>query len=246
MQYNWDESRCPKKDTKAWEEAVRELHGDFSTTKSPSKLPKGKKSSSTKDLASAAAKNAARASEPDISKSHPAKKQKTSTESPSGIARVKANVMNAASKLKEAPQVLGQAISDALPNSSKKISTSKPTVSTGTTGTAQHLTQAAQKAQEAIQAMSPARGSGTGSKGQANKRQDAPSPRRASARHLPQTVTAGETDENVDIDGEKVRYSQASGYLPGLAHGMGHDQHTAFSLSCCACQTASCVLVTVT
>ena len=200
MQYDWDDNKCPKKGSKAWEEAVRELHKNSSTTKSPSKVSKGKKASGTKNLA--ATKDAAKASE---TEGHQAKKQKTSTESP-GIARqIKANMMNAANKiedtLKGAPQVLGQAISDALPKSSKKASTSKPTGSIGTTGTAQHRTQAAQKAQEAIQAMSPARGSGTG---QASKKQGASVARRTSIRHLPQTVTAGESDENVDIEGDKV------------------------------------------
>lgn len=160
-------------------------------------------------MASAAAKNAAKASETDISMSHQAKKQKTSMESPHGIAHsVKQCVMSAANmvegKIKEAPQVLGQAISDALPKSSKKASTSKPAVSAGTTGT-MHLTEAAQKAQQAIQAMSPARGSGTGSRAHASKTHDAPATRRASSRHVPQTVTAVDTDESVDIEGKKVR-----------------------------------------
>lgn len=194
-QNNWDDSKCPKKGTKAWEEAVRGLQKDSGITRSPSKASKGKK-----HLASAAAKSDANAGE-----DHQAKKQKTSTKSP-GIARqLKANMMNAANivedTLKGAPQVLGQAISDALPNSSKKASTSKPTASIGTTGTAHHQTQAAQKAQEAIQAMSPARGSGAG---QASKKQGASATRRVSARHLPETVTAHETDESVDIEGEQV------------------------------------------
>lgn len=194
MQHDWDDNKCPKKGTKAWEEAVRELHKNSSTTKSPSKVSKGKKASGTKNMA--ASQDAAKA------EGHQAKKQKTSTESP-GIARqIKVNVINAANRiedtLKGAPQVLGQAISDALPKSSKKASMSKPT---GSIGTAQQRTQAAQKAQEAIQAMSPARGSGTS---QASKKQGASAAKRTSARHLPQTVTAGESDENVDIEGDKV------------------------------------------
>ena len=200
MQHDWDDNKCPKKGTKAWEEAVRELHKNSSTTKSPSKVSKGKKASGTKHLA--ANKDPGKASD---AEGHQAKKQKTSTESPSIARQIRANVMNAANKIEEtikgAPQVLGQALSDALPKSSKKVGTSKPTGSTGTTGTAQQRAQAAQKAQEAIQAMSPARGSGTG---QASKKQDASIARRTSARHLPQTVTAGESDENVDIEGDKV------------------------------------------
>ena len=200
VQCDWDNTKCPKKGTKAWEEAVRELHKNSSTTKSPPKVSKGKKASGVKHLA--ATKDAAKASEVE---GRQAKKQKTSTESP-GIARqIKANVINAANRiedtLKGAPQVLGQAISDALPKSSNKASTSKPTGSMGTKSTAQHRTQAAQKAQDAIQAMSPARGSGTG---QTSKKQGASVARRTSARHLPQTVTADESDENVDIEGDKV------------------------------------------
>lgn len=181
---------------------MRGLQKDSSTTKSPAKVSKGKKSSGTKHLASAAAKNDADAGEDE---DHQAKKQKTSIQSPGIAGQLKANVMNAANifedTLKGAPQVLGQAISDVLPNSSRKASTSKPTASNGTTGTAQHRTQAAQKAQEVIQAMSPARGSGTG---QASKKQGASATRRVSARHLPDTVTAHETDESVDIEGEQV------------------------------------------
>ena len=200
LQYDWDDTKCPNKGTKAWEEAVQEMHRNSSTTKSPSKVSKGKKALGTKHLA--AIKDAAKASG---AESHQAKKQKTSTESPSIARQIKANVINAANRiedtLKEAPQVLGQAISDALPKSSKKVSTSKPTGSTGTTSTTPHRTKAAQKAQDAIQAMSHARGSGTG---QASKKQGAVIARRTSARHLPQTVTAGESDENVDIEGDKV------------------------------------------
>lgn len=230
MQYHWDESRCPKKDTKAWDEAVHELHGDNSTKKSPFKLSKGRKGSGLKEVASAAARNAAKASETDISTGHQAKKQKTSIESPRGIARsLKQHVMSAANimegKIKEAPQVLGQAISDALPKSSKKVSTHKPAVSTGTTDTVQHLTEAAQKAQQAIQAMSPAKGSGTGSKAQKNQKQAAPATRRASSRHVPQTVTAVDSDGSVDIEGKKVLVSKPRPHH-GLAlwHGMAwHD-----------------------
>lgn len=220
MQYHWDESKCPKQDTKAWEEAVCELHRNISTKKSPSKLSKGRKTSGIKDVASAAAKDAAKASETDISMSHQAKKQKTSLDSPRGIAHsMKQRMMSAANlvegKIKEAPQVLGQAISDALPKSSKKVSPSKPAVSAGTTGTMQHLTEAAQKAQQAIQAMSPARGSGTGSKAQTSKTHAAPATRRASSRHIPQTVTAVDTDESVDIEGKKVRVHASATHTAG-------------------------------
>lgn len=208
MQYNWEDSKCPEKGTKAWEEATRELHKNCSTTKSPSKVSKGKKASGAKHLA--AIKDAGKASE---AEGHHTKKQKTSTESPSIAQQIRANVASAATRfedtLKGAPQILGQAISDALPESSKKASTSKPPGSTGTTGTAQHCTQAAQKAQEAIQAMSPARGSGTG---QASKKHDASVARRTSARHLPQTVIAGESDENVDIEGDKVYLLRPPGF----------------------------------
>lgn len=209
MQYNWDVSKCPKKGTATWEKAVREqLHGNSHTSKALAKKSKVREISGAQDLAAAAARNAAKADDADTDKSHQSKKQKTSSESPGGIAlsmrKLMRTVNKTGDKLKEAPQVLGQAISDALPSSSKKISNSKPSASTGTTSTAQPLTDAAQKAQQAIQAMSPARGSGTGSRAASNKKQDAPSPRRASARHAPQTVTTGDTDQNVDIDGDKV------------------------------------------
>ena len=213
MQYDWDVKKCPEKDTAAWEKAVREkLHGNSHTSKALAKEPKARKTSGAQGLPSAAAKNAAKASSADMGKPHQSKKQKTLNESPGGITlsvrKLTADVMRAVNKtgdkVKEAPQVLGQAISDALPSSSKKISNSKPSASTGTTGTAQPLTGAAQKAQEAIQAMSPARGSGTGSRAASNKKQETPSARRASARHLPQTVTIGDTDQSISIDGDKV------------------------------------------
>ena len=227
LQYQWDKTKCPKKDTEAWEQAVQgKLRGTSCTSKALAKAAKGRKASGSSDLPAMAAKNGVKSAEIGNSQDHQAKKQKTSNELPSGISRqvkqltqhVTTTVSKAGDKLREAPQVLGQAISDALPNSSKKVSSSKATASTGTTGSAHPLTNAAQKAQEAIQAMSPARTSGTGTRATSNKKQKAPATRRSSARHMaPQVVTDGDTEQHIDIDdGSKV--GADSGTQPAQSH----------------------------
>lgn len=217
MQYDWDERKCPKKGTPEWHSEVQKKLGDGAQTNGKDgkgAAGKGKKANNKDAPAATAAKNTSKAADATASKGPAAKRQKSGEEAtPSTLQRVSAPfkhlaevVNDTADKLKEVPQVLGQKISDAMPSSSKKQSSGKPAVSTGTNSTAQPLTDAAQKAQQAIAAMSPARGSGTGKRAASSKKQDAPPAKRAS-RHAataaaPTAVVQEDNDVEVDIEGD--------------------------------------------
>jgi hypothetical protein len=215
VQYNWDERKCPKKGTPEFGKEVQESFGNGSeeTGKSGSKSGKGRRANAKQSTAAAAAKAASRAADAVTTSAAAAKKQKSDKEAtPSALARVSgpirhiADAVNdTADKIKEVPQVLGQMISDALPSSSRKQSSDRPVVSTGTNAAAQPLTDAAQKAQQAITAMSPAGASGTGKRASGTK-QDAPPAKRfsghATAAGPTSAVVLDDQDEDIDIGGE--------------------------------------------
>lgn len=215
QQYNWDERKCPKKGTPEFGKEVHQRFGSGSeeTGKSGSKSGKGRRANAKQSTVAAAAKAASRAADAVTTSAAAAKKQKSDKEAtPSALARVSgpirhiADAVNdTADKIKEVPQVLGQMISDALPSSSRKQSSDRPAMSTGTNAAAQPLTDAAQKAQQAITAMSPAGASGTGKRASGTKH-DAPPAKRFS-RHATvggpaSAVVLGDQDEDIDIGGE--------------------------------------------
>ena len=206
---------APKKGTPEFGKEVQESFGNGSeeTGKSGSKSGKGRRANAKQSTAAAAAKAASRAADAVTTSAAAAKKQKSDKEAtPSALARVSgpirhiADAVNdTADKIKEVPQVLGQMISDALPSSSRKQSSDRPVVSTGTNAAAQPLTDAAQKAQQAITAMSPAGASGTGKRASGTK-QDAPPAKRfsghATAAGPTSAVVLDDQDEDIDIGGE--------------------------------------------
>ncbi|KAA6428542.1 MAG: hypothetical protein FRX49_01418 [Trebouxia sp. A1-2] len=215
QQYNWDERKCPKKGTPEFDKEILERFGNGSegTGKSGSKSGKGRRANAKQSTAAAAAKAASRAADAVTTSTAAAKKQKSDkAATPSALARVSgpirhiADAVNGtADKIKEVPQVLGQLISHALPSSSRKQSSDRPAISTGTNAAAQPLTDAAQKAQQAITAMSPAGASGTGKRASGTK-QDAPPAKRVS-RHATfagpaSAVVLDDQDEDIDIGGE--------------------------------------------
>ena len=215
VQYNWDERKCPKKGTPEFDKEILERFGNGSegTGKSGSKSGKGRRANAKQSTAAAAAKAASRAADAVTTSTAAAKKQKSDkAATPSALARVSgpirhiADAVNGtADKIKEVPQVLGQLISHALPSSSRKQSSDRPAISTGTNAAAQPLTDAAQKAQQAITAMSPAGASGTGKRASGTK-QDAPPAKRVS-RHATfagpaSAVVLDDQDEDIDIGGE--------------------------------------------
>ena len=215
VQYNWDERKCPKKGTPEFDKEVQDRFGNGSegTGKSGSKSGKGRRANAKQSTAAAAAKAASKVADAVTTSGAAAKKQKSDKEAtPSALARVSgpirhiADAVNdTADKIKEVPQVIGQMISDALPSSSRKQSSDRPAMSTGTNAAAQPLTDAAQKAQQAITAMSPAGASGTGKRASGTK-QDAPPAKRFS-RHATiagpaSAAVLDDQDEDIGIGGE--------------------------------------------
>ena len=215
-QYEWDDRKCPKKGTPEWQSEVRKQLGNHLTGK-PGKGAGGKVKKANQDTATAAETANKSGDAPGI-KVLKQKAAKEATPSTSNIFKQLADVANdTGNKLKEVPQIIGQAINDHLPSGSRKESSGKPVASTGA-NTAEPLTEAARKAQQAIVAMSPARGSGTGKRAALGKKQDGALTKRLS-RHAaphagsPSAVIVEDNDDVVDIvdvTGQKARLSYCS------------------------------------
>lgn len=208
---DWRENKLPKEDSEEWFAALDRLNGKqggrskaavgrkkatFTTPKHVNQLANGEPSNQKDTQPNKAAVTSGRSS---IGRA---------VQCVTSIPAAALRTLNATSaRFQEAPQALGQAISDVLPSSSKKVSSGRPAASSGTTSAAK--TDNVKRAQDTIHAISqsPGKASGSGKRAAAGQAQGSPPPKRSS-RHATTAavpvVVVEDSEVVVDIDGDEA------------------------------------------